>query len=208
MTRRRSRSLIAAVLAASALAFACGLARGEGAIEKIVFVRHGEKPALGLGQLDCRGLNRALALPKVIAKAYGKPDAIFAPDPAAAKNDAGVSYDYVRPLATIEPTAVRFGMPVDAHIGFANVAALQAALEDPANRKALIVVAWEHKIIDVVVRNLLAAHGGDVGAMPAWAEDDFDSVDVVTIDWSGAKERAAFERAREGLDGQSEACPF
>jgi hypothetical protein len=29
-------------------------------------VRHGEKPPHGLGQLDCRGLNRALALPALI----------------------------------------------------------------------------------------------------------------------------------------------
>ena len=31
--------------------------------ETIVFMRHGEKPPEGLGQLDCQGLNRALALP-------------------------------------------------------------------------------------------------------------------------------------------------
>jgi len=196
-----------AALAAAAFAFAGRPALSEGGTERIVFVRHGEKPALGLGQLDCQGLNRALALPRVIAKAYGKPDVIFAPDPGKAKKDEGVYYDYVRPLATIEPTAVRFGVPVDAHIGFSNVEALQAALEDPANRSALIVVAWEHKIIDVIVRNLLAAHGGDASAVPAWTDDDFDSVDVVTIDWSGPKERATFERAKEGLDGLSDACP-
>ncbi|MGD0639804.1 MAG: hypothetical protein ABSC22_03565 [Roseiarcus sp.] len=196
-----------AALAAAAFAFAGRPALSEGGTERIVFVRHGEKPALGLGQLDCQGLNRALALPRVIAKAYGKPDVIFAPDPGQAKKDEGVSYDYVRPLATIEPTAVRFGVPVDAHIGFSNVEALQAALEDPANRSALIVVAWEHKIIDVIVRNLLGAHGGDASAVPAWTDDDFDSVDVVTIDWSGPKERATFERAKEGLDGLSDACP-
>jgi hypothetical protein len=207
MSRRVSTPWIAAALALAALSLAPAPALSEGAIEKIVFVRHGEKPALGLGQLNCRGLNRALALPGVIAKAWGKPDLIFAPDPAQAKDDVGVAYDYVRPLATIEPTAVRFGMPVDAHIGFSNVAALQAALEDPANRGALIVVAWEHKIIDVVVRALLAAHGGDATAAPAWADDDFDSVDVVTIDWSGEKAQAKFERAKEGLDGQSDVCP-
>ncbi|MGO9768137.1 MAG: histidine phosphatase family protein [Roseiarcus sp.] len=205
--RRRFRSWIAAALASTALALACGAARGEGQIEKIVFVRHGEKLALGLGQLDCRGLNRALALPKVIAETYGKPDVIFAPDPAEEKRDSGRAYDYVRPLATIEPTAVRFGMPIDAHIGFSNVEALQAALEAPANRQAFVVVAWEHRMIDVVVRALLAAHGGDPSAVPAWAGDDFDSVDIVTIDWSGPTERAAFERGKEGLDGQSDACP-
>jgi hypothetical protein len=207
MTRGRSTLWIAAALASGALTFACDSARSEDAIEKIVFVRHGEKPALGLGQLNCRGLNRALALPKVIAKAYGKPDVIFAPDPGEEKRDSGRAYDYVRPLATIEPTAILFGMPIDAHIGFSNVEALQVALEAPANRQALIVVAWEHRMIDIVVRALLSAHGGDAGAVPAWADDDFDSVDIVTIDWSGPKERAAFERGKEGLDGQPETCP-
>src|SRR5277367_2895492 len=81
--------------------------------ETIVLVRHGEKPALGLGQLDCQGLNRALALPAVIAKQFGKPDAVFAPDPAQKKDDLGLPYDSVRPLATIEPTAIAFGMPID-----------------------------------------------------------------------------------------------
>ena len=28
-------------------------------VETIVFIRHAEKPEAGLGQLDCRGLNRA-----------------------------------------------------------------------------------------------------------------------------------------------------
>ena len=79
--------------------------------ETIVFVRHGEKPPQGLGQFDCRGLNRALALPTVIQKSFGKPDAIFAPNPSDQKNDEGEHYDYVRPLATIEPTAIAFGMP-------------------------------------------------------------------------------------------------
>ena len=30
--------------------------------QTIVFLRHGEKPASGLGQLTCQGLNRSLAL--------------------------------------------------------------------------------------------------------------------------------------------------
>jgi len=84
--------------------------------ETIVFVRHGEKPAAGLGQLDCRGLNRSLELPAVINAMFGKPKAILAPDPAKQKEDGGVLYDYVRPLATIEPTAIAFGMPSIIHV--------------------------------------------------------------------------------------------
>ena len=52
---------------------------GGAAVERIVCIRHGEKPAKDLGQLDCQGLNRALALPKVLISHYGKADFIFAP---------------------------------------------------------------------------------------------------------------------------------
>ena len=61
--------------------------------ETIVLVRHGEKPADGLGQLNCQGLNRALALPAVIGKLFGRPDAVFAPDPAQSKEDYGHLYN-------------------------------------------------------------------------------------------------------------------
>jgi hypothetical protein len=50
-------------------------------VETIVCVRHGEKPPGGLGQLNCRGLNRSLALPDVLLKKFGVPQFIFAPNP-------------------------------------------------------------------------------------------------------------------------------
>lgn len=53
----------------------------------IIIVRHGEKPAQGLGQLTCQGLNRALALPAVLLSRYGNPVAIYAPNPAIKKID-------------------------------------------------------------------------------------------------------------------------
>jgi len=39
--------------------------------ETIVLIRHGEKPAGGLGQLSCKGLNRSLALPSLLIGRYG-----------------------------------------------------------------------------------------------------------------------------------------
>src|SRR5580698_4120771 len=72
-------------------------------VETIVCIRHGEKPPGGLGQLTCRGLNRALALPEVLLKKFGMPQFIFAPNPTQKADPGG--YYYVRPLATIEPTA-------------------------------------------------------------------------------------------------------
>src|SRR5262249_42514875 len=140
-------------------------------------------------------------------KADGKPDAIFAPDPSDQKEDKGRDYDYVRPLATIEPTAIAFGMPVNTQIGFDEVKPLATALQASAYRDGLVVVAWEHKIINKVERKLLDKHGGDAAEIPQWSGDDFDRVDIVTIDWSGAESKATFSQTKEGLDGQPETCP-
>ena len=55
--------------------------------ETIVLLRHGEKPPTGLGQLTCKGLNRALALPSLLIGRYGKPDFIYAPNPSVQVDD-------------------------------------------------------------------------------------------------------------------------
>jgi hypothetical protein len=177
------------------------------AFETIVFIRHGEKPDDGLGQLTCQGLNRALALPAVIARMFGKPDAIFAPNPSIQKKDDGKPYYYVRPLATIEPTAIAFGLPVDVSIGAFDTDGLRTVLESPAYRTKLILVAWEHHEIETIVRTLLASHEGDASAVPTWQSDDFDSIYSVKISWNEDTAKATFEWQREHLDGQPVKCP-
>jgi hypothetical protein len=175
-------------------------------VQTIVFVRHGEKPEQGLGQLNCRGLNRALALPTVIANTFGPPNFIFAPNPSVRKEDEGLTFDYVRPLATIEPTAIRFGLPVNASIGWSDVTQLQAELERPEYRNALIVVGWEHKIIETIVQNILSGNGGDRTVVRNWHGSDFDRMFVVTISRTVGKISATFARKHQGLDGRPDAC--
>lgn len=177
------------------------------ATQTIVLLRHGEKPPAGLGQLDCQGLNRALALPPVLAERFGRPAAIFAPNPARKVEDEGRAFDYVRPLATIEPTAIALGMPVDASVGFTDTDGLQRRLGEPHLHNALVFVAWEHLRIVQIARSLLARHGGDADAAPAWRDDDFDSIYVVRIVRTGDRVRATFEHAHEGLNGQPRNCP-
>ena len=172
-----------------------------------MLVRHGEKPDLGLGQLNCQGLNRALALPSVIAKQFGKPDAIFAPDPAVAKEDRGRLYDYVRPLATIEPTAIFYGMPIDASIGVSDLAALKQKLEASEYHSAFLLVAWEHSDAAKLARLLIADQGGDPAVVPEWQGNDFDSIYVVKVTHTARGATATFERRQEGLDGQPTVCP-
>ena len=189
------------------LALAVTTARGDDSTETIVFVRHGEKPDNGLGQLNCQGLNRALALPAIIAKNFGKPDAVFAPNPSAQKVDDGETYDYVRPLATIEPAAIAFSLPVNTQFGLSDVKGLQDSFEQARYRNAFILVAWEHKYIEAIARALLTAHAADPAMVPEWQGHDFDSIYVVTIARTGDATKATFARKQEGLDGQPTACP-
>lgn len=199
----------AASIAGTRTAYAAAAAVPTAATETIVFVRHGEKPAHGYGQLDCQGLNRALALPAVIAAKFGKPDLIYAPNPSMQKKDGGVLYDYVRPLATIEPTAIQFGMPVDTDYGFAQVDLLRQALVAPEQRGKMIVVAWEHHEIETLARTIIQQYGGPDQDVPPWQSNDFDAIYIVKLDWTndGAARRATFKLDHEGLDGRAADCP-
>jgi hypothetical protein len=175
--------------------------------ETIALIRHGEKPPAGLGQLTCQGLNRALALPSVIRKLFGTPAAIFAPNPAEQKPDNGTLYDYVRPLATVEPTAIAFGLPIHADIGQLRIDDLRRQLDLPAYHDAFVLVGWEHHEIVPLVQALLQKHGGDPKSVPDWNNDDFDSIFVVRIHRSGSATTASFEVGHESLNRLPTSCP-
>ena len=196
------RLRLSPALPALLLALAAPAARGQ---ETLVFFRHGEKPAEEIGQLDCRGLNRALALPGVLAR-YGRPDAIFAPDPGdpIGGDDDHPGPNYFRPLTTILPTAIRLGMPIDIRFGYDDIDSLERELLSPKYRNALVFVAWEHKQLDKLVRAIVADKGGDADAVPRWPGDDFDSIFVVRLGPGGG---AGFSHEQEGITGLSDSCP-
>ena len=143
----------------------------------------------------------------MIAAKFGKPDAIYAPDPGQQKDDGGHPYYYVRPLATIEPTAIQFQMPVQTPYGFAQIDQLGTALVNPANRSKLIVVAWEHKLIVKLLRQMMSTHGGNAADVPNWQSDDFDSIYIVRLNWQNGTARATFKLDRQGLNGRAADCP-
>lgn len=176
-------------------------------VQTIALIRHGEKPPAGLGQLNCQGLNRALALPGVIRKMFGKPAAVFAPNPSEQKPDNGTFYDYVRPLATIEPTAIAFGLPIHADIGQLRINDLRRQLDMPIYHDGFLLVGWEHHQIVPLAQALLQEHGGDPKLVPDWNNNDFDSIYVVKVHRSGTATTASFEVRHEGLNGQPTSCP-
>ena len=175
-------------------------------VETLVCIRHGEKPRGGLGQLTCRGLNRALALPNVLLTKYGKPRFIFAPNPAQ-KVDGKEGYYYVRPLATIEPTAIRCGLPVNTRFGYQEIEELEMELQKPAYQNATVFIAWEHGRLDDFARELVKHHGGDPAQVPAWPEKDYDTIFVVKITKDAGKESFSFTMDHEGLNDLSDICP-
>ena len=199
---------LAGLLAAFASAATAGAVEPASKIETIVLIRHGEKPAAGLGQLDCQGLNRALALPPVIATQFGRPAAIFAPSPAAMKPDGnGNNYYYIRPLATIEPTAIALGMPVNAGIPYNDVKLLQTALLARPYHSGLVLVAWEHKQIVDLTQQLMIAFHGKVSDVPPWKYDDFDVIYILRINWGATPPSIAFTQGHEGLNDLATSCP-
>jgi hypothetical protein len=174
--------------------------------ETIVFMRHAEKPSGGFGQLTCQGLNRALALPPVLAAQYGKPTFVYAPNPATKMSDPAGSFYYVRPLATIEPTAIKYGLSVNTRYGYNEIGSLQSTIVTSAKANATVFVAWEHAYLVKIVQNIMDAYGGGLN-VPAWISGDYDTMYVVRIHYGSSGPMATFDIDHQHLNGQPTACP-
>ena len=175
-------------------------------VETLVCIRHSEKPPGGLGQLSCRGLNRALALPNVLLPRYGRPQFVFAPNPAQ-KVDSTNGYYYVRPLAAIEPTAIRCGLPVNTEFGFREIEGLEKELGKPDYQNATVFVAWEHGMLEEFARQVIEHHGGDPAQVPYWPDGEYDIIYVFKITRDAGKESFSFTIEHEGLNNLSDTCP-
>jgi hypothetical protein len=206
---RRGVEIVASCLMLGCV-FALSLPAGgaaQPAKETIVLFRHGEKPTKGLGQLTCQGLRRSLALPRILLGRFGTPDYLFAPDPGRRMIDYdATSFNYIRPLATIEPTAIRLGMPVNTDFGADQIGPLQTELLQPKYASALIFIAWEHIWEDRLAKRLVAWAGGDPDIVPDWP-GNYDTIFVVELSRAAAGVSVKFSEQREGLDGLPATCP-
>ena len=184
-------------------------------VETIVCIRHGEKPKGGLGQLTCRGLNRALALPKLLVGKFGKPQFLFASNPSQKIDELPPwlqkadddKYFYLRPLASIEPTAIECGLPVNIEFGFLDITNLEAELMKPQYQNATIYMSWEHILLDDFGKNMVKDNGGDPAQVPAWSNDDYDMIFVIKITTENGKKNFSFTVDHEGLTNLSDDCP-
>jgi hypothetical protein len=184
----------------------------EPGTETIVVIRHAEKPTSeARGQLTCRGLNRALSLPSVLAR-FGHPAAIFAASPTAQTTEGSLNpwatrYSYVRPLATIEPYAILLDMPVNAQIAATNIQELQHEVLKPEYAHSVVIVAWEHLEARRFAEAMLTSFGqSDV--VPHWNDSDYETIYVFRIKADGKGGRKLnFTVEQENLQGLPATCP-
>jgi hypothetical protein len=118
-----------------------------------------------------------------------------------------VGFNYLRPLATIEPTAIELGMPVNTDYGYLDIDGIRSELTRPKYKNALIFVAWEHHQLEKLVKQLVSEFRGDPNQVPSWKGKDFDSLYIVRIDSHGATKSISFTQDQEGLSNLSTDCP-
>lgn len=120
-------------------------------------------------------------------------------------------YSYVRPLATIEPTAIELGLPVNTQLGFRDIAALQSEVTAPEYANGTVFIAWEHKYAYDFARQMLRSYGMDPSVVPGWPSDDFETLYVFHLRRSAGSSRPAvtFSVEKEDLEGAlSATCPM
>jgi hypothetical protein len=211
--RTRTAALVGCIaLLAAALSLGRASAIVPPATETIVMVRHGEKPQPSpKGQLNCQGLNRALALPAVLAR-FGHPAAVYAPNPSVQTSEGNpfpgaARYSYVRPLATIEPYAIAQDMPVNTQIAADDIHGLQQEVLKPEYASSLVVIAWEHIRAHEFAELMLKTFGqGNV--VPHWENSDYETIYIFRISTGpDSKRTLTFTVERENLNGLPKTCP-
>jgi hypothetical protein len=150
------------------------------ATQKIVIIRHGEKPAEG-DNLSCAGFNRALQLPAVLDKKVGVVNAIFVPSLKLGKTTGAA-----RMYQTVIPYAIRRNLYVNTKFDVDDVEGLAGGIR---KINGTVLVVWEHKHI----HKLLKALGIDDGEK--WDENDFDSMWIVTY----TNGKPSVSKDREGI---------
>jgi hypothetical protein len=158
----------------------------------IVIIRHGEKYAAG-SNLNCKGLNRALHIPAVINKQFGRPSVIYVP---TVQTGAVTSQD--RMFQTATPLAVADSVAINSQFAETKTQDLADFLK---TQNGLQLVVWEHGNIP----NLGQALGLGKDSL-SWKGSDFDTIWIVTFP-NGRKHPPNLAKSIEGLNGQPDQCP-
>jgi hypothetical protein len=173
-------------LCAGLLTIGC-LAQSEPSRDlRVVIVRHGEKPKVG-ENLTCQGENRALQLPAVLYRKFGKPDFTYVPSLGL-----GSATLHARMFQTVTPMAIRYDLTIDSTFAGNDYAGI---VKSVFKKTGTVLMVWNHTYIQELAKRL------GVAAPPSWEGKDFDSIWVVTF----SQGKAELTVEHEGLT-PSTAC--
>lgn len=212
--RHRAYLLLPVLLAVSALflALESSLSRAQpmDGTQTLVFLRHGEKPAAGLGQLNCQGLNRAIDLATLLPEKFGKANYVFAANPTrnVEEGELDNSYSYIRPLMTISPSAIKLGLPVNINFSANDTSDLAEELLHDKYHNSVIYTAWSHGYLPELINTVAGeATGKQMTLTQDWESSDYDSLYVLTLTWHNGKASLQSHVYKQGLDNGAETCP-
>ncbi|PNB71531.1 histidine phosphatase family protein [Pseudomonas sp. GW456-E7] len=212
--KHRAYLLLPALLVVSAvfLLLESGLSRAQpmDGTQTLVFLRHGEKPDGGLGQLNCQGLNRAIDLSTLLPEKFGKADYVFAANPTrnVEEGEFDNSYSYIRPLMTISPSAIKLGLPVNINFSANDTSDLADELLHDKYHNSVIYTAWSHGYLPELINKVAGdATGKKTTITDDWESSDYDSLYVLTLTWHNGKAKLQSHVYKQGLDNGAETCP-
>ncbi|WP_458373148.1 histidine phosphatase family protein [Pseudomonas laurylsulfatiphila] len=212
--KHRAYLLLPALLVVSAvfLLLESGLSRAQpmDGTQTLVFLRHGEKPDGGLGQLNCQGLNRAIDLSTLLPEKFGKADYVFAANPTrnVEEGEFDNSYSYIRPLMTISPSAIKLGLPVNINFSANDTSDLANELLHDKYHNSVIYTAWSHGYLPELINKVAGdATGKKTTITDDWESSDYDSLYVLTLTWHNGKASLQSHVYKQGLDNGAETCP-
>lgn len=178
--------------------------------QTLIFMRHAEKPTAGLGQLNCQGMNRAIALSTLLPRDYGKANFIFASNPSRHVEEGinDESFSYLRPLLTISPSAIKLGLSVNIDFSANDTSDLADELIHDKYHGATIYTAWSHGYLPELINQVATdASGEEQMIVDDWDSNDFDSLYVLTLVWHDGKATVTHKLAKQGLNNGSMNCP-
>ena len=179
-------------------------------VQTLVFLRHAEKPAGGLGQLNCQGLNRAMNLATVLPEKFGKANFVFAANPTRniEEGEKDNSYSYIRPLMTISPSAIKLGLPVNIKFSANDTSALADELVENKYHNAIIYTAWSHGYLPELINKVASEASGEKHTITDdWSGSDYDTLYVLTLTWHNGKASLLSRNYKQGLNHGEETCP-
>ena len=112
----------------------------------------------------------------------------------------------MHPLATIEPTSIRCGLPVNTIYGYREIKGPERELQKQEYRNSTVFVVWEHVLLDDFAKNMVKDNGGDPKQVPGWSNDEYDMIFVFKISTESSQKRFTFTVDHEGLNGLSDNC--